>query len=126
MMEAAGTSVTLHFPNHMTGPLSVTKTASSVKMAATAVASLLLIASSNALMFASSFWVVCGSTASFCCAKAGNARLIANTTRANKKGFFIVYSIKGFVGGGKSQSVGQTNFIMQFVMHFTMIYYNSI
>jgi len=62
--------------------VSTTQIASSVKSAATAAASLLLNASSNFLLRASSCSIIFGSTVSFCWAKVGKAKLIANPTRA--------------------------------------------
>jgi hypothetical protein len=79
-----------------TGPESVTSTASSVKSAAKADASLLFHASSNYLASSRSFCRSCGSGAFVCCAKVGKAKLIANPSRAIIKRFFIC-----FIPGGR-------------------------
>jgi hypothetical protein len=59
----------------LTGPLSVTKTPSSLKSAAMAAASVLFSASSHALPIARIFSLVCGSGVFVCWAKVGKAKL---------------------------------------------------
>src|SRR5260370_26248690 len=76
----------------LTGPLSVTKTASSVKSAAMAAASLLFYPLSYALPIARIFSLVCGSGAFVSWAKVGKAKLIASSTRTPGKPIFIVSS----------------------------------
>jgi len=62
-----------------------------MKSAATAAASLLLTASSYALLIARIFWVICRSGVLVYWANAGKAKLIANPIRASNRIFIVSY-----------------------------------
>src|SRR6516225_8109636 len=89
-----------------TGPVSVTRTASSVKNAAIAAASLLLHASSNLLLFAPNCWPSCGSDVLVCSVFIWGGVEISHRRLTPTVGISHVAS-NVRVAGGKENAFGQ-------------------